>query len=84
MKNKSFRSPLKIESEKTGEEKMATRIPNIKAQDVKGLQEFIEEVVQKELESRVEKIVKNYLEKEDIDIDKLKECVSKNNAKILM
>jgi len=28
MKNKSFRSPLKIESEKTGEEKMATNTGN--------------------------------------------------------
>ena len=58
--------------------------PNIKAQDVKGLQEFIEEIVQNELESKVEQIVKNYLEKEDIDIEKLKKCVNKVDAKIIM
>jgi len=58
--------------------------PNIKAQDVKGLKEFVEEMVQKELESKVEQIVKNYLEKEDIDIEKLKECVNKVDAKIIM
>jgi hypothetical protein len=58
--------------------------PNIKAQDVKGLQEFIEEIVQNELESKVEQIVKNYLEKEDIVIEKLKKCVNKVDAKIMM
>ena len=58
--------------------------PNIKAQDVKGLKEFVEEMVQKELESKVEQIVKNYLEKEDIDIEKLKKCVNKVDAKIMM
>ena len=58
--------------------------PNIKAQDVKGLQEFVEEIVQNELESKVEQIVKNYLEKEDIDIEKLKKCVNKSNMKIIM
>ena len=58
--------------------------PNIKAQDVKGLQEFIEEIVQNELESKVEQIVKNYLEKEDIVIEKLKKCVNKVDAKIIM
>ena len=63
---------------------MATIKPNIKAQDVKGLQEFIEEIVQNELESKVEQIVKNYLEKEDIDIEKLKKCVNKVDAKIMM
>jgi translation elongation factor EF-G len=40
--------------------------PNIKAQDVKGLKEFVEE------------IVKSYLEKEDIDIEKLRDCVNKS------
>lgn len=63
---------------------MATIKPNIKAQDVKGLKEFVEEMVQKELESKVEQIVKNYLEKEDIDIEKLKKCVNKVDAKIIM
>ena len=63
---------------------MATIKPNIKAQDVKGLKEFVEEMVQKELESKVEQIVKNYLEKEDIDIEKLKKCVNKVDAKIMM
>ena len=58
--------------------------PNIKAQDVKGLQEFIEEIVQNELESKVEQIVKNYLEKEDIVIEKLKKCVNKVDAKIMI
>ena len=58
--------------------------PNIKAQDVKGLQEFIEEIVQNELKSKVEQIVKNYLEKEDIDIEKLKKCVNKVDVKIIM
>ncbi len=59
--------------------------PNIKAQDVKGLTEFIDEIVQKELESRVEGIVKNYLEKEGIDIDKLRDCINKKvDAKIIM
>ena len=58
--------------------------PNIKAQDVKDLKEFVEEMVQKELESKVEQIVKNYLEKEDIDIEKLKKCVNKVDAKIIM
>lgn len=63
---------------------MATRIPNIKAQDVKGLKEFVKEMVQKELESKVEQIVKNYLEKEDIDIEKLKECVKQTGKKVHM
>ena len=63
---------------------MATIKPNIKAQDVKGLKEFVEEIVQNELESKVEQIVKNYLEKEDIDIEKLKKCVNKVDAKIIM
>lgn len=58
--------------------------PNIKAQDVKGLTEFIDEIVQKELESRVEGIVKNYLEKEGIDIEKLKKCINKVDVKIIM
>ena len=58
--------------------------PNIKAQDVKGLQEFIEEILQNELESKVEQILKNYLEKEDIVIEKLKKCVNKVDAKIMM
>ena len=58
--------------------------PNIKAQDEKGLQENIEVIVQNELESKVEQIVKNYLEKEDIVIEKLKKCVNKVDAKIMM
>lgn len=59
--------------------------PNISAQDVKGLKEFVEEIIQKELESRVEEIVKNYLKKEDIDIEKLRDCVNKKvDAKIIM
>jgi len=61
---------------------MPTRIPNIKVQDVKGLKEFIEEIVQNEFESNVEQIVKNYLEKEDIDIEKLKECVKQTGKKV--
>ena len=48
------------------------------------LKEFIEEMVQNELMSKVEQIVKNYLEKEDIDIEKLKKCVNKVDAKIIM
>ena len=63
---------------------MATIKPNIKAQDVKNLKEFVEETVQNELKSKVEQIVKNYLEKEDIDIEKLKKCVNKVDAKIMM
>jgi predicted transcriptional regulator len=64
---------------------MATIKPNIKAQDVKGLKEFVEEIVQKELESRIEELVKNYIEKEDIDIEKLRDCVNKKaDAKIIM
>ena len=63
---------------------MATIKPNIKAQDVKNLKEFVEEIVQNELESKVEQIVKNYLEKEDIEIKKLKKCVNKVEAKIMM
>ena len=63
---------------------MATIKPNIKAQDVKNLKEFVEEIVQNELKSKVEQIVKNYLEKEDIDIEKLKKCVNKVDVKIIM
>ena len=63
---------------------MATIKPNIKHQDVKNLKEFEEEIVQNELESKVEQIVNNYLEKEDIDIEKLKKCVNKVDAKIMM
>lgn len=42
---------------------MSKTTPNIKAQDIKGLKEFVEEIVQKEIELKVEEIVKNYLEK---------------------
>jgi len=56
--------------------------PNIKFQDVKGLKEFIEEIVQNEFESKVEQIVKNYLEKKNIDIEKLKECVKQTGKKV--
>lgn len=59
---------------------MAKITPNIKVEDIKGLEEHIEKIV----EEKIQKKIASFFEENEIDIEKLKEKLNKVDAKIYM